>query len=206
MVNIVHQSGNSEKLDLILKAAQKRLGMYGYEKTTMTEIAADINMSKASLYYYFPDKESLLHAVLYKEQGDYFEIIAQFMKEMEDPVKMLHEFIRIRHKYFTTFMNLAKFRFSDFYQIKPHFKELIENLRKRETEMILEIFGKGVGKGIFRIDKPEETAQLFLEIIHSLRMIVVRNRPIQELNQEDFDLMYQKHRSFLELFIRGIHA
>ena len=64
MVQIVHSGDNSDKISNILSAAQKRFGLYGLEKTTMKEIASDLGVSKASLYYYFPDKESLLKAVV----------------------------------------------------------------------------------------------------------------------------------------------
>jgi hypothetical protein len=35
-------------------------------------------------------------------------------------------------------------------------------------------------------------------------MIVIGNRPMLELTQEDYDLMFEKHRYFVELFIRSI--
>ena len=53
-----------DKIALILSASQKRFGRYGLSKTTMNEIAADVNMSKASLYYYFKNKEDIFKAVL----------------------------------------------------------------------------------------------------------------------------------------------
>ncbi|HEY4784669.1 MAG TPA: helix-turn-helix domain-containing protein, partial [Bacteroidales bacterium] len=62
MVYVTHSGENAEKLEVILKAAQKRFGLYGLEKTTMKEIASDMGMSKAALYYYFPDKEGLFKA------------------------------------------------------------------------------------------------------------------------------------------------
>lgn len=204
MVTIVHQQGNTEKVDAILQAAQKRLGRYGFEKTTMSEIAADVHMSKASLYYYFPDKENLLRAVLYKELAEYFCLIGERMKELDDPEEMIREFIRMRHEFFTTFLNLAKFRFSNFYQIRPHFQELISELRSKESELFNEILSQGIKEGLFVIEDPEGTGLIFLEIIHSLRLLVIRNRNIQDLTREDFDQMYEKHRHFLDLFIRGI--
>jgi AcrR family transcriptional regulator len=204
MVAIVHQLGNTEKLDAILNAAQKRLGRYGFNKTTMSEIASDVNLSKASLYYYFPDKESLLHAVLSKEQEEYFALISNRMKEINDPEEMVSEFVRIRHVYFTTFINLAKFRFSDFHEIRPHFRDLIENLLRHETELFSMILEKGIKEGIFFVETPGETARLFLEIIHSLRLNIIRNRPIQDLVKEDYDQMYEKHKKFIDLFIRSI--
>jgi AcrR family transcriptional regulator len=204
MVAIIHHHGNTGKLDIILIAAQKRLGLYGFEKTTMSEIAADVNLSKASLYYYFPDKESLLRSVLSKEQDEYLRLITSRMEKVHDPEKMVFEFVKIRHEYFTTFLNLTKFRFTDFFQIRPHFRELINSLHAMETELFTEILQKGVKKRIFSVTEPKNTAHLFLEVIHGLRLIVIRNRPIQELKQEDYDLMFQKHQSFIEMFIRSI--
>lgn len=40
----------------ILKAARQRFQTYGYGKTTMAEIAEDVNMSAANLYRYFENK------------------------------------------------------------------------------------------------------------------------------------------------------
>jgi AcrR family transcriptional regulator len=204
MVAIVHHSGNKEKLGIILAAAQKRLGRYGFEKTTMAEIAADLNLSKASLYYYFPDKESLWSAILAKEQEEFFRLMAGRIQEIRDPEKMLVEFVALWHEYFTTFLNLTKFRFSDFYQIRPHFREMIDSLRSLETKQVTEILKQGKKAGIFRIHRPEQTARLFLEILHGLRLIVIHNRPMLELTREDYNLVFEKHKNFIELFIRSI--
>jgi AcrR family transcriptional regulator len=55
-----------KKKTLIIEAAQKRFSHFGVGKTTMNEIADDLSISKASLYYYFPDKLNLYAAVLQK--------------------------------------------------------------------------------------------------------------------------------------------
>ena len=56
--------GNADvKRIKILEAATRRFAHFGMAKTTMSEIAKDLNFSKALLYYYFPDKNSLYSAV-----------------------------------------------------------------------------------------------------------------------------------------------
>ncbi|HBA42012.1 MAG TPA: TetR/AcrR family transcriptional regulator, partial [Alphaproteobacteria bacterium] len=40
----------------IIDAARRRIGRYGYCKTTMAELAADCGMSPGNLYRYFPGK------------------------------------------------------------------------------------------------------------------------------------------------------
>ena len=47
-------SENNLKEKEILEAARSRFAHYGYSKVTMEEIALDVEMGKASLYYYFP--------------------------------------------------------------------------------------------------------------------------------------------------------
>jgi AcrR family transcriptional regulator len=48
----------------ILEAFKKRLDHYGYDKTTMAEIAADVGISVGTLYLEFDSKENILAALL----------------------------------------------------------------------------------------------------------------------------------------------
>jgi len=84
MVYITHSGENAEKTNIILKSAQKRFGLYGYEKTTMKEIASDLGMSKAAMYYYFPDKEGLFKAVVEMEQSEFFQVVEETCKKISD--------------------------------------------------------------------------------------------------------------------------
>src|ERR1700709_2922816 len=63
------------KREKILEAAYQRFLHYGYSKTTMNEIAGDLSMSKALLYYYFPDKSQLYIAVMRKLANDYLKLL-----------------------------------------------------------------------------------------------------------------------------------
>jgi len=57
-----------DKEELILQAAQHRFAAYGLSKVTMDEIAEDVGMAKASLYYCFPTKETIFRSVVQHEQ------------------------------------------------------------------------------------------------------------------------------------------
>src|SRR5690606_24045480 len=52
------------KKEQIVQAALKRFSHYGFNKTTMSEVAVDLNITKANLYYYYPDKNALIKDVL----------------------------------------------------------------------------------------------------------------------------------------------
>ena len=48
----------------IVEVALKRFCHYGFSKTTMNEIAEDLHITKANLYYYYQDKAALIRDVI----------------------------------------------------------------------------------------------------------------------------------------------
>src|ERR1041384_4520369 len=49
--------------EAILNAAAERILHYGYNKTTMTEIAADCGMSAGNIYRFYPSKIDIAEAM-----------------------------------------------------------------------------------------------------------------------------------------------
>src|SRR5579862_5931915 len=52
------------RIDRILMAAAEELGRHGYGNTSLDGIAERLDVTKASLYYYFDSKETLLRACI----------------------------------------------------------------------------------------------------------------------------------------------
>jgi AcrR family transcriptional regulator len=59
-----------ERAQRILAAATRLILHYGYDKTTMSDVAAEANVSKSTLYLYWQSKEELLRALLTRETVD----------------------------------------------------------------------------------------------------------------------------------------
>ncbi|MGV8073910.1 MAG: TetR/AcrR family transcriptional regulator [Syntrophobacteraceae bacterium] len=64
------KSRNTSKEQIIIKAATKVLGQYGYERATISLIAAEAGVSRGLLHYYFKSKEELLEKII----KDYTEV------------------------------------------------------------------------------------------------------------------------------------
>jgi AcrR family transcriptional regulator len=204
MVSILHRGENTRKLEEILKEAKRRFGLYGFERTTMREIAGGFQMSKASLYYYYPDKESLFRAVIEREQELFFQLIERKFSSLDSAELMLKEFIRQRHIHFRKFVNLNIFRYSRVEKIRPHISATFVNFREREKRLIRSILERGVEANTFSCKDPETSAALFLDILHGIRLTVMNFRDYSELGKVDYDRIEQKHNQFLELFIDAI--
>ena len=62
MKNTAEILDKKDTAELIREAAEKRFSEYGYNKTTMAEIAEDAGMSAANLYRYYKSKEEIAAA------------------------------------------------------------------------------------------------------------------------------------------------
>ncbi len=204
METVANTGEPERKVDFILKAAQKRLGLYGYEKTTMQEIASDISMSKASLYYYFPDKESLFKAVIENEQKEFSLELEHRIAGMTEADKMIMELVEIRHTLFRKFLNLSKFRLSDDHKVKPLLNELYNRMREIESEILTTVFDKGKESGIFQFEDAAELAHLFSDLLQGIRMIEMKRMSRLEMTSEENDNLIKKLRVTTTLFINGL--
>ena len=96
----------SAKRSTILTAAQKRFARFGLSKVTMDEIAGDLGMSKASLYYYFPTKEDVFREVVSQEQWGFFSRMEAELSKDKLPSSKLQDYILHQSEFFNEFLNL----------------------------------------------------------------------------------------------------
>ena len=204
MVTITHCGENIFRLNQILNAAQKRFGLYGLEKTTMREIASDLNISKGALYYYFADKEQLCKAVVEKEQEEFIQLITDKLSIMTDPKEMLLEFIKIRMILFRTMLNLSRFKMAEIRNLRPMMGDTWVELNAKEEEIIENILTIGIKKNLFFIENPHEVSHLFLDLLRGLRKNEFHNKELFYLDHTEYEVLVDKTRAFTLIFIKGL--
>ena len=194
----------SNKEQIIIETAQKRFGLFGIEKTSMQEIADDLKLSKASLYYYFPDKERLYKAVIEKEQNEFIKKITEKVLSINEPDMLLREYVNARLSYFHSLLNLSRLRLEAYSDLKPVFRETMILFKEKEKEIIIKIFNDGIRKGIFFIEETDKTASLFLDLLKGLRVSVVNDKKTLFIEQEEYDKLLYNTIAFTDIFIKGL--
>jgi len=138
--------------ETILKAAGERILHYGYNKTTMTEIAADCGMSAGNIYRFYPAKIDIAEAMTRhfsaETQLEYAKIIRDSAKS---PTAKLYEFFQTRlDRTFRIFekhpklMELAEIMGRE----RP---EYFHEERAQERRLIERILEEGRGSGDFAL-------------------------------------------------------
>lgn len=158
-----------EKETLILTASQRRFATYGFSKVTMDEIALDVGMAKASLYYYYPTKEDIFRAVIEKEQKAFLEHMAGLLKQPATPERKLREYVHHRSKLSRQLTNLTSLGSHSWQELNPIFKDLFKAFCNEEKHLLTGIIREGIEAGAFDIASPERTASMILHALQGLR-------------------------------------
>jgi AcrR family transcriptional regulator len=204
MVQIIFKGQDHIKADQIIEAAQMRFARYGFEKTTMKEIAGDLNMSKGSLYYYFPDKENLYKAIVRKEHDLFIREIRAEIERSTGPAAILRKIVLIRLEVFKKLINLGRTHLELFPEMHLFMKETVADVRKQEKEILMGILERGKTDSIFDIPDTEEMAELLLDLLRGLRLTMLKGITGFHNLDEEYEQMAKKTSLLVEVFIKGI--
>lgn len=187
----------------IIEAALKRFTHYSASKTTMNEIADDLHCSKASLYYYFPDKNALHITVLEKAGEAYFRELEKEAARSATAYDALMGMIGIRHAFAKRFCRLELFKVLRDKQLL-NTGEAFRLARERETSLVADIIRSGVEKGELVAEDPAKVAVLYIQAMIGLRLSLSGNELNDDMSEEEFETVRQWQVQLAGIFIKGL--
>lgn len=215
MKNPNRKSKNQEKYEDILKAAKKLFSEQGYEKTSVRQIVRHANTSMGNLYFYFPNKLSILkticktyinilreqipkiHALsLSPEVGFALDLKIGYINTLENP-KLFPLWLVIRnipeiHKYS---LENKKIRLRTFFGDRIQKVEL-ETLATA-IQGIADSFYEQKGAGTIDLSSVNPSYKI---IDYSLRLLGYSQSRIEQVIQQVEDYIQQHHITIGEYF------
>jgi TetR/AcrR family transcriptional regulator len=188
----------------IIEAARDRFAHFGFSKVTMEEIASDVELGKASLYYYFPTKEDLFRAVISLEQDQLKENIEKILQKLNPASQKLTEYVELRMKFFQDLINLGTLSVHSYFDIKSVFKKLFLDFEEIELTLIQRIIDEGKKSKEFNSDLSNDAAVVFLHILQGLRCRVLRSAKGHTLDTKTRNNLQKEMDIAAEIFINGI--
>lgn len=196
-----------KKRELIIEGAIKRFIHFGINKTTMNEIAEDLSVSKPSLYYYFPDKTSLILGVVEKIFKDYFDLIEKDHKPGATIETILLNLVDIKHKFFMRYYMLHLSNGNpdsslSSTELKNYLEQmLLKNCRFHETIFEQAVANKEIAP---QQDIPKLT-ELYLASQSGLTSLCIMHGN-KELfpDKKELKQMKEKQVSLSKIFIKGL--
>ena len=110
------------------QVAMKCFSKYGLDKTTLDDIAKEVGLNKASLYYYYKNKEDIFLEVAIREGQDFLASLQAktlVKKNTEDRVTF---YLMERINYYKNILNMNRVSVETVYKMLPRFFELFDSL------------------------------------------------------------------------------
>jgi len=195
--------GSESKRNTILDAAEKRFAHFGLNKTTMNDIASDLAMSKASLYYYFPDKSSLYTAVFEREVERSYKKVLAHLNTLEDIDELFSLALHSRMEFIQRNYNMLNFSMNSLQsQDMNKLSKLGKDYQIKILTFILE--------KCFRNDQIQDldieyVSRLIYFAMEGMRLSKMNNLESRQFpSQDDFNSILKMQEDFLMIVINGI--
>jgi AcrR family transcriptional regulator len=184
-----------ETKEKILTKTEELFMRYGIKSITMDEVARHCNISKKTIYQYFPDKDSLVKEIMevhMKEDICLINALTQQNCSALEEVLKISEFMK---------KDIAEIHPSVLFDLKKYHSAAYEVFEKhRDThfmETVVKNLERGLKEGVYR-------QEIDVRVFARLRVIEIEAMfNLQLFKEVDIDLsLVQLH--FIDHFVRGL--
>ena len=190
----------AETRDRILAAAMNRIMHYGYNKTTMAEIASDCDMSPGNIYRFFEAKIDIAEAMARKHYAEEHAMMAAIGRRKDLPAdKRLREMLlqRMRENY-QLFADNAKIL--EVAEVITKERPLFMNeLIALERVGITALIEEGIGAGLFGSCDAAFTAEM-------IQSATVKFSMPQMISKLTLTKLEREFHGVMDLLLKGLYA
>jgi AcrR family transcriptional regulator len=204
MVEKMNETLSREKEKQIILAARKVFARYGFSKTTMEDISAEVEMGKASLYYYFPTKENLFQAAIKHEQDEFIKKADSLLQNHTSAGEKLKIYVEERLKFIQELVNLGTLSFNAIHDRHAIFLKMYESFAEREISIIKKIIREGQSGGEFISNVPKNYAELLMHLLLGLRLRSIKSITGTVVDPKIYRELRSEMMMTIEMFIKVI--
>ena len=172
----------------ILSKSRELFEQYGYQKTTLTDIAKSVGKVKTAIYYYFSGKEEIFAQLVQLEAETFNKSLFSTVESETEPLRKLEVYVETRMKLMQQLSHRYSFLKQDFFELMPIVEANRTESDKREIAYVKAILEDVNKRDNFRINDVEFSAKMLINTIKGLevQMYVTDQIVIPEQEIEKF--------------------
>lgn len=171
MARTVKEQEYAKKRNEILDAAQRLVYAKGYERMTIQDILADLQVSSGAFYHYFDSKPAVLEALIERNQGDVELLLLPIVHDphLPAPEKLQRFFTsldRLRITLKTAVVDLLRVWYTDDNAIVR--QKVDQVIVERRAPLLTEIVRQGIREGVFTTLYPDQAGEVILSLLQGM--------------------------------------
>ncbi|MEO0041657.1 MAG: hypothetical protein RL329_1105 [Bacteroidota bacterium] len=193
------------KKETILQGAAACFMQFGYEKTTLDDIGKSASLNKASIYYYFKNKEEIFSEVVLQEATTYITELQTKTNRKRGLESKIVFYITERIKKYNEVITLHRLSLSNLTGIETVFNDLYRTVKEREIQYIQTLLEKGkeLKEITTDLDLQDVSINLFV-ISDALKYEALRTKKARYKGDIDMANAPQKIAFLVHLILRGL--
>ncbi len=158
----------AKRKENILRVAQGLFSRFGLAKTTIADIARRARMGKASIYYYFRNKEAIFQEVIDKEGRELRQKILQAIRAERTPQRKIRAYVITRASALKELANYYTAFRDEYLEQYAFIEKARQEYNAFEQQVIREILQEGMDQGMFQIEDVHLTAEAIVAALKGL--------------------------------------
>ena len=158
-----------DKRQQILEAASECLARFGYDKTTLDDIAGRIGLNKTSLYYYYRNKESIFIDVIVQEAKAFLTALQTKTVRAHGCRNQILTYLTERLRYYRHVVNLHNLSVETLQRMHPSFHALYQDVQEREIDFIVTLLKEGMAAGQIKSVNAARLARIILAVTDAIK-------------------------------------
>lgn len=194
-----------DKRAQIIEAAIRRFAHFGIDKTSMSEVAEDLSISKANLYYYFPEKWTLIEAIVESIFAESDREIEQILKQefAQGTEHLLNRISDVKMAYFSKYKLLVQ-DLGESQARDQRFRALAERMAEKDRSMVAKVLEIGENTGELVAIDIHATSDLYTVLMRGLALYCKLTSPPQFFDLGAAQVVQDRQRAFVKIFVNGI--
>lgn len=190
--------------DQIKSAAIRCFSQYGYNKTTMDDIANAIGMKKASLYYYYKNKETIICETIESEVKGFFEKANNKLKRIKSATNRLYTLVKLESEYFQEKISTFELSVSTIIEAQPLINDTLEKVRSKDLDLLTGIIQQGIDDGEFRKCNVIKVADTIRTVLDSIKFRACNQVKIPAISELNYEQINKAGLDVIDLIINGL--
>lgn len=193
-----------DKREMILQAAAQCFSRFGYDKTSLQDIGDAARLNKASLYYYYKNKEDLYIQVVLREAERYLGGLQQQVQPLTRATDKILAYLTGRLDYYRQVLNLHQLSIESLQRLEPMFDDVYQAVREQELLFLGQLLQEGVADREFLKMQPERAADALLTVSDSIKHEAVQRSRTRFAHEVDYAPIQEKMVYTLTLLLSGL--
>lgn len=173
----------------ILAVAARMFGKYGYQKTTIDEIARVAHKAKGSVYYYFVSKEELYLAVVSREINILKTGLSRVMVNNGEATGMIRNYLMNRIELMKDAGNYHESLKNEYVADFKFLGECRDDFTRFEISLMKAILDRGIQENKFQIKDSQATAQVIILAMKAVDIPFYHHHKIAEYEHTVVELV-----------------